>query len=206
MNLLLIILLPLFGAVLPPLAMRLGRIAGAWSAAAVTAAALLLAAAPLVQVFGGTPVGACRPWLPQAGLAICLRLDGLAAMFVLLILGMGLLIILYAHYYLAVHEPAGRFYGMLLLFMGAMPGIVLSDHLLLLLVFWELTSLSSFLLISFWHHRPEARSGARMALAVTGAGGRSPAAGAGAHRDRHQFRHNRFCGHPLAARPRRTGQ
>ncbi|MDW7774528.1 MAG: monovalent cation/H+ antiporter subunit A [Desulfobulbaceae bacterium] len=177
MNLLFIILLPLFGAVLPPLAMRLGRIASAWIAAAVTAAALLLAAVQLAQVFRGTPVAAYWDWLPQAGLSISLRLDGLAAMFLLLILGMGLLIILYAHYYLSAQEPVGRFYGMLLLFMGAMLGIVLSDHLLLLLVFWELTSLSSFLLISFWHHRPEARCGARMALAVTGTGGLAMLAG-----------------------------
>ncbi|MHB8788374.1 MAG: monovalent cation/H+ antiporter subunit A [Desulfobulbaceae bacterium] len=177
MNLLLTILLPLLGAVLPPLAMRLGRTASAWTAAAVTATALLLALAPLALVFSGSPVEAYWAWLPQAGFAICLRLDGLATLFVLLILGMGLLIILYAHYYLADQEPVGRFYGMLLLFMGSMLGIVLSDHLLLLLVFWEMTSLSSFLLISFWHHRPEARCGARMALAVTGTGGLAMLAG-----------------------------
>ncbi len=177
MNLLLIILLPLFGAVLPPLAMRLGRLATARTAAGVTSAALLLTAVPLLRAFSGTPVEARWVWLEQAGFDICLRLDGLAAMFVLLILGMGLLIILYAHYYLSAREPAGRFYGLLLLFMGAMLGIVLSDHLLLLLVFWEMTSLSSFLLISFWHHRPEARSGARMALAITGTGGLAMLAG-----------------------------
>ena len=177
MNLLLTILIPLFGAVLPPLAMRRGRMASAWTAAAVTAAALLLSLAPLLLVFSGTPVEASWAWLPQAGFDIRLRMDGLALLFVLLILGMGLLIILYAHYYLAEHEPVGRFYGMLLLFMASMLGIVLSDHLLLLLVFWELTSLSSFLLISFWHQLPEARCGARMALAVTGAGGLAMLAG-----------------------------
>jgi len=177
MNLLLILLLPLFGAVLPPLAMRLGSLASARTAAGVTTAALLLTAVPLLRVFNGIPVEARWVWLEQAGFDICLRFDGLAAMFVLLILGMGLLIILYAHYYLSAREPAGRFYGLLLLFMGAMVGIVLSDHLLLLLVFWEMTSLSSFLLISFWHHRPEARSGARMALAITGTGGLAMLAG-----------------------------
>jgi multicomponent K+:H+ antiporter subunit A len=178
MNLLLIILLPLFGAVLPPLAMRLGRLAAARTAAAITSAALLLAVPPLAGVFfRGAPAAVHWAWLEQAGFDICLRLDGLAAMFVMLILGMGLLIILYAHYYLSAPEPAGRFYGMLLLFMGAMLGIVLSDHLLLLLVFWEMTSLSSFLLIGFWHHRPEARSGARMALAITCSGGLAMLAG-----------------------------
>ncbi|MHB1348922.1 MAG: monovalent cation/H+ antiporter subunit A [Desulfobulbaceae bacterium] len=177
MNLLFAILLLLSGAVLPPLTIRLGRAACAWTAAAINAGALLLMAAPLVQVFRGNTVEASWSWLPQAGFDILLRLDGLAVLFVLLILGMGLLIILYAHYYLAAHEPAGRFYGLLLLFMGSMLGIVLADHLLLLLVFWEMTSLSSFLLISFWHHRPEARCGARMALAVTGTGGLAMLAG-----------------------------
>ncbi|HSF46773.1 MAG TPA: monovalent cation/H+ antiporter subunit A, partial [Burkholderiales bacterium] len=83
----------------------------------------------------------------------------------------GLLIILYARYYLAEADPLGRFYAFLLLFMGSMLGIVLADNLLLLVVFWELTSVSSFLLIGYWNREPEARQGARMALSVTGAGG-----------------------------------
>jgi multicomponent K+:H+ antiporter subunit A len=177
MNLLLIVLLPLLGAMLPPLTIRFGRSASAWTAAIITLAALLLALEPLTDVFGGTPLAAQWPWLPQAGLDVHLRMDGLAALFVLLILGIGLLVILYARYYLAERDPMGRFYGMLLLFMGAMLGIALSDHLLQLLVFWEVTSLSSFLLISYWHHNSDARRGARMALAVTGAGGLGMLAG-----------------------------
>ncbi len=177
MNLLLIILLPLLGALLPPLAIRYGRSASAWTAAAITLAALLFALGPLVAVFGGAPQEVHWTWLPQAGLDIHLRLDGLAALFVLLILGIGLLVILYARYYLAERDPMGRFYGLLLLFMGAMLGVALSNHLLQLLVFWELTSLSSFLLISYWHHRSDARRGARMALAITGAGGLAMLAG-----------------------------
>jgi len=171
MNLLLIVLLPLLGALLPPLVKHLGRGASAWAAAGVTVAALLLALPPLAAVFDGVPVEAHWDWLPQAGFDIRLRMDGLAALFVLLILGIGVLVILYARYYLSERDPMGRFYGMLLLFMGAMLGIALSDHLLQLLVFWELTSLSSFLLISYHHDRSEARRGARMALAITGAGG-----------------------------------
>jgi multicomponent K+:H+ antiporter subunit A len=177
MNLLLIVLLPLLGALLPPLAIRFGRSASAWTAAAVALAALLFALEPLTTVFAGAPLEAHWAWLPQAGLDIHLRMDGLAALFVLLILGIGLLVILYARYYLAERDPMGRFYGLLLLFMGAMLGIALSDHLLQLLVFWELTSLSSFLLISYWHHRSDARRGARMALAITGAGGLALLAG-----------------------------
>lgn len=65
----------------------------------------------------------------------------------------------------------GRFYAYMLMFMGSMLGIVLSENLLQLVVFWELTSITSFLLISYWQHRQDARQGARMALAITGAGG-----------------------------------
>jgi drug/metabolite transporter (DMT)-like permease len=78
------------------------------------------------------------------------------------------LIILYARFYLAKADPMGQFYTYLLLFQGAMVGIVLSDNILLLLIFWELTSLSSFLLIGYWKHLPEGRQGARMALAAVG--------------------------------------
>lgn len=177
MDLLLIILLPTLGALLPPLAIRFGRSASAWTAAAITAAALLLAVEPLLAVFNATPVEYHLSWLPQVGFDLQLRMDGLAALFVILILGIGLLVILYARYYLAESDPMGRFYGMLLLFMGAMLGVALSDHLLLLLVFWELTSLSSFLLISYWNHRTDARRGARMALTITGAGGLAMLAG-----------------------------
>ena len=85
-------------------------------------------------------------------------------------MAIGLLIILYARFYLSREDPMGQFYTYLLLFQGAMVGIVLSDNILLLLIFWELTSLSSFLLIGYWKHLPEGRQGARMALAVTGIG------------------------------------
>ncbi|WP_281859817.1 monovalent cation/H+ antiporter subunit A, partial [Litoreibacter halocynthiae] len=91
--------------------------------------------------------------------------------FALLILGIGLLIIAYARNYLSRDDNMGEFFTYLLLFQGAMVGIVLSDNILLLLVFWELTSLSSFLLIGYWKHLPEGRQGARMALTVTGMGG-----------------------------------
>ena len=89
------------------------------------------------------------------------KLDALSLMFGLLITGMGLLIILYAHSYLGKNDPVGKFFSTMMLFMASMLGIVLSDNLLLLLVFWELTSLSSFLLIGYWNHRSDARAGAR---------------------------------------------
>ncbi|TDF63382.1 monovalent cation/H+ antiporter subunit A [Cupriavidus sp. L7L] len=110
-------------------------------------------------------------WLPALGLDLSLRLDGLAYLFALLVVGVGLLVILYARYYLARNASAVRFFCLLLLFMAAMLGVVLAGNLLLLVVFWELTSILSFLLIGFWSWRGDARQGARMALAVTGGGG-----------------------------------
>jgi len=106
-----------------------------------------------------------------------LRLDGLAFLFGGLILGIGALVVLYGAYYLADNDPPARFFAFLLFFMGAMLGVVLADNLILLVVFWELTSVSSFLLIGFWRHREDARQGARMALAVTGLGGLALLAG-----------------------------
>ncbi|MDP1539212.1 MAG: monovalent cation/H+ antiporter subunit A, partial [Moraxellaceae bacterium] len=105
------------------------------------------------------------------GLNLAFRLDGLGLLFALLILVIGLLIIIYARYYLSARDSMGRFYAYLMLFMGSMLGIALSENVIQLLIFWELTSVSSFLLISYWQQREEARNGARMALTVTGAGG-----------------------------------
>ena len=143
----------------------------AWLAGAVTAASfsLLLLQAP--AILGGEVLRSFVAWVPEIGLNLGLQLDGLSLMFALLITGMGLLIIVYAHSYLGADDPVGKFYSTLMLFMAAMLGIVLSDNLLLMMVFWELTSISSFLLVGYWKHRADARQGARMALAVTGGGG-----------------------------------
>ena len=140
-------------------------------------AGLVLLAGKLQQVLDGQTLLYKVEWIAQYGLNLSLRLDGLSLLFALMILGIGLLVIVYAHYYLAGHERAGRFFISLLLFMGAMLGVVLASNMLLMLLFLELTSLSSFLLIGFWNQRAEARTGARMALAVTGGGGLALLAG-----------------------------
>ena len=88
-------------------------------------------------------------------------------MFCVIVTGIGFLVSLYARYYMSPHDPVPRFYSFLLAFMGAMLGVVLSGNLIVLVLFWELTSLVSFLLIGYWHHNPAARDGARMALIVT---------------------------------------
>jgi multicomponent K+:H+ antiporter subunit A len=80
-------------------------------------------------------------------------------------------VVLYARYYMSPADPVPRFFSFFLAFMGAMVGVVLSGNLIQLVFFWELTSLFSFLLIGYWHHRKDAARGARMALTVTGTGG-----------------------------------
>ncbi|MDT8383754.1 MAG: monovalent cation/H+ antiporter subunit A [Gammaproteobacteria bacterium] len=150
---------------------RLGRLYAAWTAGAVALLALLQLAVQIPAVFAGETLIERWTWIPGAGMDLVFRLDGLGLLFALLILGIGLLVIFYARYYLSAQDSMGRFYSYLLLFMGAMLGIALSENIIQLLIFWELTSLASFLLISYWQHRADARQGARMALAITGAGG-----------------------------------
>lgn len=108
-------------------------------------------------------------WVPNLGLDIQLRADGLSLLFALIVSGIGALIFIYAGGYL--EEGQTPFFTWLFIFMAAMLGVVLADNLLLLYVFWELTSLSSFFLIGFEHERSKARDAALQALLVTSAGG-----------------------------------
>jgi multicomponent Na+:H+ antiporter subunit A len=110
-------------------------------------------------------------WAPSLGLSLSFNLDGLGLLFAVIITAIGALVVLYASRYLHGHPQAGRFYGSLFAFMGAMIGVALSDNILTLFVFWELTGFTSFLLIGFEHERHDARSAALQALIVTGAGG-----------------------------------
>ena len=171
MSLFFIVALPFFGALLPGLMNAAGRSACAGVTFTVTLAAFVGLLTNLPTVIAGEVVTARIDWMPVLGLNFTLMLDGLGFFFAMLILGIGLLIIAYARQYLSRDDNMGEFFTYLLLFQGAMVGIVLSDNILLLLIFWELTSLSSFLLIGYWKHLPEGRQGARMALTVTGMGG-----------------------------------
>ncbi len=143
----------------------------AWMAASAPVLGLLVLAWLTPAVQAGDVPQSSYDWIPRIGLYFTLRLDGLAWMFAGLVLGIGALIVMYARYYLSSEDSPRRFFSYLLLFMGAMLGMVIAGNLLLLVVFWELTSISSFLLIGFWTQRNDAREGARMALAITGAGG-----------------------------------
>jgi multicomponent K+:H+ antiporter subunit A len=171
MTLLLVVLLPFLGALLPPLLIRSGRNTCAVAAGSVTLLALVLLLSHAPEVFSGQVPKVSLAWAPAVGLSLSVFADGLGFFFAAMILAIGFLVIVYARYYLSREDPMGRFFAYLLLFQGAMVGVVLSDNVVLLLVFWEMTSLTSFLLIGFWQKRADARQGARMALVVTGGGG-----------------------------------
>lgn len=143
----------------------------AWLAALVTLTGLLVTASLYMRVSEGDVLYARLEWLPQLGLNLVLRMDGLAWLFAMLVQGIGLLVVLYARYYMSPKDPVPRFFAFLLAFMAAMLGVVLSGNLIQLVIFWELTSVTSFLLIGYWHHRIDAQRGARMAFTVTATGG-----------------------------------
>lgn len=122
---------------------------------------------------GGTVITSL-PWIPSLGIDFTIYIDGLGLLFALLITGIGALVVLYSIYYLSNKtEALHSFYVYLLMFMGAMLGVVLSDNLIVLYLFWEFTSLSSFLLIAYWHHREKSRYGAQKSMLITVFGGLS---------------------------------
>jgi len=177
MNLLFIIFAPFFGALLPLLFKQASRPTKTGITLLVPIFCLIVLFQYLPATLAGEVPKQMVEWLPGIGLDFAVRLDGLSLLFVGLILGIGVLIIGYAHYYLSSDDDESRFYACLLLFMSSMLGIVMADNILLMWVFWELTSISSFLLIGYWFHSSDARRGARMALATTGAGGLALLAG-----------------------------
>lgn len=177
LSLLAIPVLPMIAAGLLPSAGRLGHRGLPFACGAVTSVTLGIALRVAAPAFSGHAVSATIPWAPATGLDLTFLVDGLSLLFLLLILGIGLLIITFARFYLAPDENLPRFYASLMLFMAAMLGIVTAGNLLLLVIFWELTSISSFLLIGFWDRDPAARSGAYQSLIVTGIGGLALLAG-----------------------------
>ncbi|MEF2073185.1 putative monovalent cation/H+ antiporter subunit A [Consotaella aegiceratis] len=166
-----VLALPLIAAAFAPMAQRaMGRHA-AWLLGLFPAAAFLILLSFGGAVASGEPVLVGAEWIPSFDVRFSFRLDGLSYAFALLIIGIGTLIVLYAGGYLAGHRDQGRFFSFILMFMAAMVGVVLADDLMTLLVYWELTSITSFLLIGFDHEREAARRGAIQALVITGGGG-----------------------------------
>lgn len=163
-------MLPFAGGLIAAFLPKYARNTAAGLAWIVSLAGILCA----VMLYPAVSDGVIRheiEWLPSLGGNLILRLDGLSWIFSLLVLSIGALVVLYARYYMSPQDPVARFFSFFLAFMGAMLGVVMSGNLIQLVVFWELTSLFSFLLIGYWHHNANARDGARMALTVTATGG-----------------------------------
>jgi multicomponent K+:H+ antiporter subunit A len=171
MSLVFLIILPFIGSIVAACLPINARNAESTVAGAIAMIGLVQVALLFPEVSGGEVVRQRVAWLPDLGLDFVIRIDGFAWLFAVLVLGIGALVVLYARYYMSPADPVPRFFSFLLAFMGSMLGVVLSGNLVQMVFFWELTSVFSFLLIGYWHHRQDARRGARMALIVTGSGG-----------------------------------
>lgn len=130
------------------------------------------------EIAGGGIITHSYSWVPSFGVNLDFTLDGLSLLFSLMITGIGFLVFAYTAAYLKNHKYLDRFYGYLSMFMAAMLGLVLSDNLISMFIFWELTSISSFFLIGFNNSNKDSRRSAITALAITGLGGLSLLAGA----------------------------
>jgi multicomponent Na+:H+ antiporter subunit A len=164
-------------AALAPWVHRLtGRYSG-WVLALLPAVLLLYFASFLPAINAGESVVIVTPWMPGLDIQLSFLVDGLSLLFALLISGIGFFIISYAGRYLEGQRDLGRFYVVMLAFMGSMLGLVLADNLIAMFVFWELTSVTSYLLIGYNHEDAKARKAALQGLIVTVGGGLALLAG-----------------------------
>lgn len=159
------------GAALAPFVVRGTRAASGWILGLLPLGVFAFFARQLPAVAHGETVRQSIQWMPSFQTPLSFYLDGLSLLFALLVTGIGTLIVVYAGGYLAHHDQLGRFYVQLLSFMGAMLGLVLADNVYVFFIFFELTSLTSYLLIGFYHDDEDSRVAARKALVVTGGGG-----------------------------------
>lgn len=168
------VILPLIFSILLPILYRFyKRIHLGWFVLPIPVVLLIYFTTYIGPIMSGQDTKQSFAWLPQIGMNFDLYVDGLGLLFALLITGIGSLVVLYSISYLSHEEQLGNFYCYLLIFMSAMLGVVLSDNLLVLYFFWELTSFSSFLLISFWRHKEKSIYGALKSMMITVFGGLS---------------------------------
>ncbi|MBF0812728.1 Na+/H+ antiporter subunit A [Staphylococcus saprophyticus] len=168
------VLLPLIFALIIPIVYRFyKRIHLGWFVLPIPVVLFIYFLSYISLTMSGNNIMQKANWMPHFGMNFNLYVDGLGLLFSLLITGIGSLIVLYSISYLSRQEQLGNFYCYLLLFMGAMLGVVLSDNLIILYLFWELTSFSSFLLISFWRDKQASIYGAQKSMLVTVFGGLS---------------------------------
>ena len=172
-----LLLSPFLAAAVAPAVARLAGRAAGWILALVPAALFLCLLTTVPDVAAGRSVAYAMDWVPVLGLRLRLLVDGLSLTFALLITGIGAFILVYSAEYLKEHPRRDRFLATMLLFLGAMLGLVLADSLVALFVFWELTAVASFLLIGFDRQRETARRAAFQALVITSIGGLSLMAG-----------------------------
>ncbi|HEC2155903.1 TPA: Na+/H+ antiporter subunit A [Staphylococcus delphini] len=168
------VLLPLIFAILIPILYRFyKRIHLGWFVLPIPVVLFAYFLSYIQPTMSGQFTEQSAAWMPQIGMNFDVYVDGLGLLFSLLITGIGSLVVLYSISYLSQSEQLGHFYCYLLMFMSAMLGVVLSDNLLVLYFFWELTSFSSFLLISFWRHKDKSLYGAMKSMMITVFGGLS---------------------------------
>ncbi|WP_414043642.1 Na+/H+ antiporter subunit A [Macrococcus sp. EM39E] len=170
MSILWIVLLPFIAACFPiVLEKKINRIHTGWFVLIVPVIASLFFISKLSSL--DQTLIENNPWMTHIGLNLNFKIDGISLLFALLISIIGALVVFYSISYLSKKEELGKFYTYLLLFMGAMFGVVLSDNVLALYMFWELTSISSFLLISFWYFKDKSIQGALKSMLITVFGG-----------------------------------
>lgn len=156
---------------------RVGRRYAGWIIALLPLALTIYFGSFIQQIQDGDIVKLSYNWVPSLDISLSFYLDGLSLLFALLISGIGTIVVIYASGYLAKDDQLEQFYVYILIFMASMLGVVLSNNIITLFIFWELTSISSFLLISYYHTKKESRDAATQALLVTGSGGLAMLAG-----------------------------
>ena len=177
MSLTAVVLSPFILAMLVPLLSKVvGKKIG-WVVSLLPLTLFVWFAMQLPKIMNGEAVTVFYEWIPSMGINFSLYLDGLNLLFGFLIAGIGFLVVIYSIFYLCAKENLVNFYVFILLFMGAMLGVVTSNNLVLMYLFWELTSFSSFLLIGFWYYKERSRYGAQKSMLITVMGGFSMLAG-----------------------------
>ncbi|MGY6212469.1 Na+/H+ antiporter subunit A [Cytobacillus firmus] len=174
------VLIPFLFAIIVPFIYRVftPRIHTGWFVLSVPSVIFLYLLRYIPVISNGETIFISVPWIPSYGINYTTYIDGLSLVFGLVITGIGALVVLYSIYYMSkLKESLHNFYVYLLLFMGAMLGLVFSDNILVLYVFWELTSISSFLLIAYWYQREKSRYGAQKSMNITIFGGLAMLAG-----------------------------
>ncbi|MBN1348087.1 DUF4040 domain-containing protein [candidate division KSB1 bacterium] len=167
---LVLVFLPFIAALFTPLIHKVLKNKIGWWAVLVAIICLVIAFRLYPEVRANGKIAFSIPWVTSLDIDLSFYVTGLSLLFCVIVSGIGTMITAYANYYLSTKEKLARFYAEILFFMGSMLGVVTSGNLILMFVFWEFTSVSSFLLIGFWDHREASVYGARKALLITSAG------------------------------------